>query len=87
MKRTYTAILHPFENGYLLRVPDLPGCITSGKTIQRAGIMATDALSACLLVLKDEGQPLPPAIPPELITFAPDEILLLVQVDTSFFLV
>ena len=38
MKGTFVAVIHPRENGngYECRIPDMPGCITSGKTIFEA---------------------------------------------------
>ena len=45
MKYIYTAIFVPNEDGtkYYCRVPDLPGCITTGSNIDDAIEMITDA--------------------------------------------
>ncbi|MCD7867653.1 MAG: type II toxin-antitoxin system HicB family antitoxin [Clostridiales bacterium] len=47
MKYIYTAILIPEEDGsgFFARVPDLPGCITTGRDLQDAVEMITDAAS------------------------------------------
>lgn len=47
MKYIYTAIFIPSENGtkYYCRIPDLPGCITTGDSIDNAIEMITDAAS------------------------------------------
>ncbi len=82
MKKTYTAYLQPFEDGYLVKIPDLPSCVTSGKTLQEASEMAIDALSACLLVIEDEGLPLPEPTSPDSLDPPTNAHLLLVPVDT-----
>ena len=42
----YTIILHPDteEGGYAVTVPDLPGCVTQGETLEEAIAMAKDAI-------------------------------------------
>lgn len=61
MKYIYTATFTPNENGtkYYCRVPDLPGCITTGDTLEDAISMITDAVSGWLVVAEDEGNHIP----------------------------
>ena len=61
----YTATLIPNEDKskYYCRVPDLPGCITTGNSIEDAIEMITDAASGWLVVAEDEGNEIPPATP------------------------
>ena len=40
------------EGGYTVFVPELPGCITYGKTLEEAYQMAKDAIKAYLYSLK-----------------------------------
>ncbi len=63
MKYIYTAIFIPNENGtkYYCRIPDLPGCITTGDTLEDAIEMITDAASGWLVVAEDEGNDIPTA--------------------------
>jgi predicted RNase H-like HicB family nuclease len=44
MKYMYTATFTPDENGlkYYARIPDLPGCITTGSDLQDAIRQITD---------------------------------------------
>ena len=65
MKYTYTATLTPNEDGtkYYCRVPDLPGCITTGDNIDDAIEMITDAASGWLVVAEDEGNDIPAPTP------------------------
>lgn len=52
----YTAIFTPIEDGsgYYAKVPDLPGCITTGHDLADAVDQITDAMSAWLVVAEDE---------------------------------
>lgn len=82
MKASFPVYLIPIPEGYQVRVPDLPSCITWGPDAADALNMAQDALSACLLSMEDHQQPLPqpgPPTPPE----DPSHILAMVAVDTQ----
>ena len=65
MKYIYTATFVPDEDGTKIycRVPDLPGCITTGDSIEDAIEMITDAASGWLVVAEDEGNDIPVATP------------------------
>ena len=84
MKAIYTAVLWPKDNGngYFIKVPDVPGCATSGKDLVEAMEMMRDALAGCLCVIEDEGYPLPIAHMPEEFVKEPDQTLALIDVDT-----
>jgi len=83
MRRTYPIVLSPQQDGaYLVNVPDLPTCVTSGSSIEEAYTMAEDALSACLLTLEDENLPLPKATAIQEVEVKQEELVLLLPVDT-----
>jgi predicted RNase H-like HicB family nuclease len=84
MKYIYSATLTPDEDGtkYYARVPDLPGCITTGSTLQDAIEQITDAASGWLVVAEDEGMTVPPASPQEDIPHEHNSIFSLIQIDT-----
>ena len=52
----YTAIFSPIEDGsgFYAKVPDLPGCITTGHDLSDALDQITDAMNAWLVVAEDE---------------------------------
>ena len=50
----YPAVFHLEEDGYLVEFPDLPGCITYGKDLTEAFLMAGDALKTWLNDPTDE---------------------------------
>lgn len=47
------------EGGYIISFPDLPGCITSGKTIESALHNAQDAKKEWILAALEEGLSIP----------------------------
>lgn len=58
----YAAIFHPNEDGsFTITYPDLPGCISEGKSLGNAMYMAQSALTQWLEYLADEKVPFPPA--------------------------
>lgn len=60
MRKVYPALLSAAESGgFFIRVPDVSGCITTGRTLEEALDNVRDALAGCLCVLEDVGQPLP----------------------------
>ncbi len=57
----YTIVLEqdPDDGGYVVTVPDLPGCITQGDTIDEAIAMAKEAISLHIESLIALGKPVP----------------------------
>ena len=45
--------------GYLVEFPDIPGCMSDGKTIQEAIANGREALRDCLEVFKESGRKTP----------------------------
>lgn len=72
-KLLYPACFYPCENkhgAYTVVVPDLPGCISEGDSLEDALAMATDAASGWVLDEMEEGNPLP--IPSSIKEIQPD---------------
>ena len=84
MKYIYSAIFTPDkESGkYLAKVPDLPGCVSSGSDLHDAIEQITDAASVWLVVAEDEGLTIPAATPQGDFDHAPGSIFSVIQVDT-----
>ncbi|MBI2831529.1 MAG: type II toxin-antitoxin system HicB family antitoxin [Chloroflexi bacterium] len=57
----YTVILEPNypEEGYTVRVPALPGCITYGRTKGEALSRAKEAIQGFIEGLEKAGEPIP----------------------------
>ncbi len=62
----YTVILEPKypEEGYTVRVPALPGCITYGRTKEEALSRANEAVEGFIEGLEKAGEPVPEEITP-----------------------
>jgi predicted RNase H-like HicB family nuclease len=85
MKYMYTATFTPDENGlkYYARIPDLPGCITTGSDLQDAIRQITDAAIGWIVVAEDEGLEISPATPQDDIPRSEHDILSLISIDTT----
>ncbi len=84
MKYIYTATFVPSENGtkYYCKVPDLPGCITTGNDIDDAIEMITDAASGWLVVAEDEGNDIPAPTPQHDLDIPENAIFSIIRIDT-----
>lgn len=84
MKYIYTAVFTPNEDGTKIhaRIPDLPGCITTGHDLQDAIDQITDAASGWLVVAEDEGMPIPAATKQAEIARSEADAVSMIRVDT-----
>ncbi|MDO4620583.1 MAG: type II toxin-antitoxin system HicB family antitoxin [Lachnospiraceae bacterium] len=59
MKNIYTATFEQFDGDpkFYARVPDLPGCATSGKDLAEAIAMITDAANLWIISAEDHDDP------------------------------
>ena len=48
------------DGSYSCYVPDLPGCVSSGDTLDEAKRMIEEAIGVYADVLRERGQPVPP---------------------------
>lgn len=57
----YTIILEPDDEGqgFTVRVPALPGCVTQGRTREEAIERAKEAIAAYIESLEADGEPVP----------------------------
>ncbi len=79
----YTAVLKPYDGGFTVEVPDVPGCVTGGATIEEAVRMVRDALGGCLCVYEDEGVDLPAPRMPDQVPLKPGEFAAVVDIDLA----
>lgn len=80
----YTAIFTAKEDGdgYYVKVPDLPGCITTGRNLEDAIDQITDAMAGWLVVAEDESLEIAPPSPQSALAHDPDAICALIKADT-----
>ena len=55
----YTVIFEKTATGYSAYVPDLPGCVTTGKTRQETARNMAEAIHGHLATMREEGLPIP----------------------------
>src|SRR5438105_3330489 len=71
--RYYIALLHKDrKSDYGDSFPDLPGCVTAGRTLDEVRAMAIDALALHLQGLIEDGSPIPEPSSLETIMADPD---------------
>jgi len=57
----YAIVIERAENNCSAYVPDLPGCVATGTTIEEAEAQVREAIEFHLEGLREDGLPLPPA--------------------------
>jgi predicted RNase H-like HicB family nuclease len=58
----YTVIIENAGNNYSAYVPDLPGCISTGKTIEETKKNIQEAIGMHLEGMREDGLPIPEPI-------------------------
>jgi predicted RNase H-like HicB family nuclease len=82
MEYIFPAVFHKNDDGsYTITYPDLPGCISEGKSLKNAVYMAQAALTQWLKYLSDKKQDIPSASSIESIKIDKDEFINLCYTD------
>ena len=82
MEYAYPAIFHKNEDStYTITFPDLPGCISEGKSIANAIFMSQAALTQWIEYLNDKKMQLPAPSPLASIHVEADEVVNFVCID------
>ena len=80
----YPAVFHPNDDGsFTITYPDLPGCISEGKSLGNAMYMAQSALTQWIGYLADKQQAIPPASDLKVVETAPDDFASLIRTETK----
>lgn len=80
----YPALFHPNDDGsFTVTYPDLPGCISEGKSLGNAMYMAQSALTQWLEYLTDKKQDIPAPSAMAAVTTAGDEFTSLIRADVK----
>ena len=59
MRVKYAVLFEKAENNWAAYVPDLPGCMTTGKTLEETEANIREAIEGHLRTLRDFGDPIP----------------------------
>jgi predicted RNase H-like HicB family nuclease len=57
----YAIVIELAENNYSAYVPDLPGCVATGETIEVVEAQIREAITFHLDGLREDGLPVPPS--------------------------
>lgn len=83
MRKIYPALISVDPNGkYIVRVPDIPGCMTTGRSTEEVFELIRDALAGCICTLEDVNEPVPEPSEIENVKHDPTEFIALIDVDT-----
>ncbi len=85
MNYMYTAVFKEEDKKVYARIPDLKGCITTGKNYKDAIEQITDAASGWLVVAEDEGLPIPEPTPQSKLIDGDDASYSLISIDTIMY--
>ena len=55
----YAIVIEKAENNYAAYVPDLPGCVTTGETIEETEQQIREAIEFHIRGLREDGLPIP----------------------------
>jgi len=84
MEYVYPAIFHKNEDeSYTIVYPDLPGCISEGKTLGNAMYMAQSALTQWIGYLSDKKQDIPKASSVEEVKTSTGEFVNFIRADVK----
>jgi predicted RNase H-like HicB family nuclease len=57
----YAIVIEKAENNYSAYVPDLPGCVASGATVEEVETLIREAIEFHLEGMREDGIAIPPA--------------------------
>ena len=56
----YAIVIETAEGNYSAYVPDLPGCVATGKTVEEVEQQIREAIEFHLEGMREDGNPIPP---------------------------
>jgi len=58
----YAIVIEQAANNYSAYVPDLPGCVATGSTVEEVEEQIREAIAFHLEGLREDGAPVPPGV-------------------------
>jgi len=59
MRVRYAVVIEKVQNNYAAYVPDLDGCVATGKTVEETERLIREAIGLHLRSMKEIGEPVP----------------------------
>lgn len=80
-KYFYPAVFEAEDMGFSVCVPDIPGCITEGDTLEKAFTMTKDAIGIMFSTMKDLKQDIPEPSDPSKIQTGDHQTVVIIEFD------
>ena len=75
----YIAVIHKDpKSDFGVSFPDFPGCITAGRTLEEAKVMAVEALDGHIAEMRGAGEPIPAPASLDAVLANPDDAAFIV---------
>jgi predicted RNase H-like HicB family nuclease len=58
--KKYAIVIEKGESNYSAYVPDLPGCVATGATVEKTESLLREAIELHLEGMREDGTPIPP---------------------------
>jgi len=55
----YAVLFEKTDTGYSAHVPDLPGCVAAGATLEETAELMREAIQMHLAGMREDGEPIP----------------------------
>jgi predicted RNase H-like HicB family nuclease len=83
MRQRYTIVIEQASHNYSAYVPDVPGCVATGRSIDETTRHMAEALALHFAGLAEDGEAIPASAtrPAEAITLAADDRVAVVEED------
>jgi predicted RNase H-like HicB family nuclease len=79
----YLVVIEPGPHNYGAYVPDLPGCVATGKTVEKTLANIQGAMEMHLSAMMEDGDPIPLPVTTTIADAEPGELMTWVEVDTD----
>ena len=83
MRQRYTIVIERAPGNYSAYAPDVPGCMTTGQTVEETRRNMVEALTGHLEVMQEYGDALPDPLtrPSDVVPLAADDVITTVEVE------
>ncbi len=83
MTLRYLVVIEPGSRNYGAYVPDLPGCISTGKTVEKTLANIKEAMTGHLALMQQDGDLIPPPVTATISDIEPGELMTWVEVNIN----
>lgn len=83
MRQQYTIVIERAPRNYAAYAPDVPGCVTTGRTVDETKQSMAEALQFHFEGMREDGEPIPAPVtrPDGVADAAPDDLIDVIEVE------